>query len=184
MTDSWKEVSWNKWQMSIVLARIMFRRRRRAHTTGSCFIDKPRGPFLLWIFPMWLGLAPRQRESVKSPRKQKCVQLCWTSATNEITRESCYLAWCPPLRTPLQCPFVYLKRTFHGHSLWTEHLLCISTYAAHLITILISLFWTPLPPHPCLLKSPVLLLRYSLFTNDYLILGWKDWRRLIFPHLQ
>ena len=101
-----------------------------------------------------------------TPRKQKCVQLCWTSATNKITRESCYLAWCPPLRTPLQCPFVYLKRTFHGHSLWTEHLLCISTYAAHLITILISLFITPLPPQPWFLKSPVSLLRYSLSTND------------------
>lgn len=133
----------------------------------------PEVPFSCEYFPCDLGLL-HVSESVKSPRKQKCVQLCWTSATNEITRESCYLAWCPPLRTPLQCPFVYLKRTFHGHSLWTEHLLCISTYAAYLITILISLFLTPLLPHPCLPKSPVLLLRYSLFTNDYLILGRKD----------
>lgn len=101
--------------------------------------------------------SPQQRRSVPSwARPQPLTQ---------ITREPSYLAWWHPLRTPLYCPLMFLKRTFHGHPWWAKQCaVCLHIYTAHFIIILVFLCTSP-QLFPQVSNIP---LRYSLSTNNYI----------------
>ena len=61
------------------------------------------------------------------PKKEVCPAVLDLSHKPDHQR-GLLLARCPPLWSPLHCPLVYLKRTFHRDSSWATYLPCISTY--------------------------------------------------------
>lgn len=160
----------------------MFRKGWWCSTRFTFWRLSPKVHLHYEYFPCDLGL-PHFRETINplgvcelTLRKQKCVLMYWHQPPTQLTREPCYLAWCPPPRTPLRCPFIYLKRIFHRHPLWAEHCaVYLSKYCPFHHYFDFSLFCSPTAMLPQVFNFAQTLLTVSSF------LDWKDWRCLTFP---